>query len=324
MSAPVDTRPLVSALRGRRSGATEVRELAPWKRKVARILAPYLFVSPAFVLFTVFICLPLIGTILISFTNWPLLGQPHLNGLSNFRTLLHDSVLADALRNTFLFTLLTVVVHMVLGLALALAVTATHSRVVRYITRTAFFAPFLMSSGVVALLWGGLLNYNFGPIPYYLQSLGIHLPDVLNSNFWVVPSLVLVDVWATIGISFLIFLVGLQSIPETLHEAARIDGAGRWAAFWHVTIPMLSPTMLFASLTSFIGAFQIFTWMDVITNGGPGNSSLSMVQYVYRSAFQNLQLGYGASVGVVVLLILIVVSGVQFVASRWWVHYERT
>lgn len=300
------------------------RGLAPyWRYRVGSLIAPYLFISPALVLFLVFICLPMLGTILISMTDWPLLGTPSFNGVQNYEKLLHDPLLAAALRNTFEFTILTVIVHIILGMALALGINAIRSRVIQYIARTAFVAPFLMSSGVVALLWGGLLNYNFGPIPFYLQGMGIHLPDVLNSTGWVIPALVLVDVWATIGISFLIFMVGLHSVPEQLFEAAQIDGAGRWSRFLHVTLPMLSPSMLFASLTAFIGAFQIFTWMQIMTAGGPNNASLSMVQYVYRAGFQNLTLGYGASVGVVVLIILVVVSGIQFTASRWWVHYER-
>jgi len=283
-----------------------------------------MFIAPALVLFLVFIFLPLFGTILIAFTNWPELGAPHFSGFANFTEMIHDGVLLDALKNTFIFTLLTVTLHLILGLLLAIAVVRSRRRWVQYLTRTAFFAPYLMAGGVVALLWGDLLNFDFGPIHYYFAQLGVALPNVLGSAFWVTPSLVVVDVWATLGITFLIFLVGLQSVPVHLYEAAKVDGAGRLASFWSITIPMVSPVILFASLTSFIGAFQIFTWQDVITNGGPGNSSLSMVQYVYRSAFQNGQLGYGSAIGLVILVVLLVISGIQFTASRWWVHYERS
>jgi ABC-type sugar transport system permease subunit len=286
-------------------------------------LIPYLFISPAYLLFITFICLPLVSTVVISFLDWPLLGSPHLAGLANYSHLSHDSVLLDALRNTFIFTALTVVIHLVLALALAMAVNATRSRFVRYLTRTAFFAPFLMSSGVVALMWGGLVNHDFGPIAYYLELLGMHPPDFLNSSFWVIPSLVIVDVWQTLGFTFIIFLVGLQSIPLSLYEAARVDGAGRWRRFFRITLPMLSPTTFFAVIISFVGAFQIFTWMDVITNGGPGNASISMVEYVYRAAFQKLNLSYGSTIAVVILVVLLIVTGLQFGLSRWWVHYER-
>ena len=284
---------------------------------------PYLFISPAYLLFLVFICLPLGATIVISFLNWPLLGSPHGNGVANYTKLFHDGVALTALRNTFIFTVLTAVSHLVVALLLALGVQATRSRFVQYLTRTAFVAPFLMSGGVVALMWAGLLNHDFGPITYYLEKLGFHPPDFLNSKVWVIPSLVVVDLWQTIGITFIIMLVGLQSIPGVLYEAARVDGAGRWERFVHVTMPMLSPTALFAVIVSFIGAFQIFTWMQIMTDGGPGNSSLSMVQYVYRSAFRDFSLGYGSTVGVLTLVVLLLFTLFQFGLSRWWVHYER-
>lgn len=284
---------------------------------------PYLFLSPAYLLFLLFILLPLLATIAISFTDWPLLGVPEPNGIANYVKLLSDPVAFAALRNTFLFTVLTAVIHLILALALALAVQATRSRFVRYLTRTAFVAPFLMSGGVVALMWAGLLNHDFGPIAYYLEQLGFHPPDFLNSPGWVIPTLVVVDLWQTIGITFIIMLVGLQSIPSVLYEAARVDGAGAWSRFLHVTVPMLSPTALFAVIVSFIGAFQIYTWMAIMTDGGPDNSSLSMVQYVYQKAFRDFDLGYGSSIGVMTLVVLLLFTLVQFLVSRWWVHYER-
>ncbi len=286
-------------------------------------LVPYLFISPAYLLFTVFILLPLLATVAISFLNWPLLGTPHATGLKNYVDLVHDSVALKALRNTFLFTILTAAAHLIIALALAMGVRASRSRIVQYFVRTAFVAPFLMSGGVVALMWGGLMNHDFGPIAYYLEKLGFNPPDFLNSKVWVIPSLVVVDLWQTIGITFIFMLVGLQSIPAVLYEAARVDGASAWNRFVHVTLPMLSPTALFAIVISFIGAFQTFTWMEILTNGGPGNSSLSMVQYVYRSAFQNFQLGYGSTIGVMTLVVLLLFTLVQFGISRWWVHYER-
>src|SRR5882757_3057448 len=309
----------------RRLSQPHSRTAPPTRPLMSRLApaVPYLFISPAYLLFLVFIGLPLVATIVISFLDWPLLGDPHGNGVANYTKLFHDGVALSALRNTFIFTAVTTAAHLVLALALALGVQATRSRVVQYITRTAFVAPFLMSSGVVALMWGGLLDHDFGPITYYLQQVGFHPPDFLNSRAWVIPCLVVVDLWQTIGITFIIMLVGLQSIPSVLYEAARVDGASWWDRFVHVTLPMLSPTALFAIIVSFIGAFQIFTWMDIMTDGGPGNSSLSMVQYVYRSAFRNFQLGYGSTIGVLTLVVLLLFTILQFGISRWWVHYER-
>lgn len=310
-------------------GTSTARVRPPVERARPRLstrlgsVVPYLFISPAYLLFIVFILVPLLATVAISFTDWPLLGIPQPNGLANYAALFHDPVALSALRNTFLFTVLTAAIHLVLALALALAVQASSSRIVQYFVRTAFVAPFLMSGGVVALMWAGLLNHDFGPIAYYLEQLGLHPPDFLNSKVWVIPTLVVVDLWQTIGITFIIMLVGVQSIPAVLYEAARVDGAGAWSRFVHVTLPMLSPTALFAIVISFIGAFQIFTWMEIMTNGGPANASLSMVQYVYRSAFQDFKLGYGSTIGVMTLVVLLLFTLVQFGVSRWWVHYER-
>jgi multiple sugar transport system permease protein len=218
---------------------------------------------------------------------------------------------------------MTTAIHVVLGLALALAVTSARSRAVRYWARTAIVTPFLMSAGVVALMWSYIMAGDTGPLNYYLRRIGLHPPNWLASGSWSLPALVIVDVWATIGFAFIIFLVGLQSIPAELHEAAAIDGAGAVARFRRITLPLLSPATLIAAATGFIGAFEIFTWPLIDTNGGPGIATQTVLLYIYRGAFQNYQFGYSAVVSLINVAILVGFVVVMGVLARRWVHYER-
>jgi multiple sugar transport system permease protein len=283
----------------------------------------YVFVSPALLLYTAFIAIPLVGIIVISFTQWNLITSPHWVGLRNYRQVAHDTQLGQTLLNTFLFDIMTTALHVVLGLALALAVTTVKSRVVRYWVRTAIVAPFLLSAGVVALLWSYLLAQGTGPFNYYLSKVGVHGPNWLASATWSLPGLVIIDVWATIGFTFIIFLVGLQNVPGQLYEAARVDGARAWARFRNITLPMLSPATLIAAVTGFIGAFEIFTWPLIDTDGGPGTATQTILLYIYRSAFQNYQFGYSSVLSLINMAILVSFLAVAGLATKRWVHYER-
>ncbi len=252
-----------------------------------------------------------------------LLTPPRFAGLSNFRMLAHDGELAQALVNSLLFDIMTTSLHIVTGMGLAIAVTSVRSKIVRYWARTAFVVPFLMSAGAVAVMWSYILSGSTGPLNYYLTRMGMSPPDWLASGTWALPSLVGVDLWQTVGITFIIFLVGLQSIPSDLYEAAAIDGVGPFQRFRFITFPMLTPATLVASVTAFIGAFEIFTWPYVITSGGPGNATLTIMVYIFRVSFRDLELGYGAAVSIVNLVVLVTLVTVGFRVARRWVHYER-
>jgi multiple sugar transport system permease protein len=286
-------------------------------------LAAYLLLSPALALYIAFIGIPLVGIVAISFVQWDLISPPHLVGLANYRAVGRDHQLGQTLSNTFLFTIMTTAIHIVLGMALAIAVTTVKSRAVRFWARTAIVTPFLMSAGVVALMWSYIMADTTGPLNYYLTKLGLHPPNWLASGTWSLPSLVIIDVWATLGFTFIIFLVGLQSIPGELYEAASIDGAGAWTRFRRITLPMLSPATFIASATGFIGAFEIFTWPLIDTNGGPGVATQTILLYIYRDAFQNYQFGYTAVVSLINVAILVSFVVVMGLLARRWVHYER-
>jgi multiple sugar transport system permease protein len=312
-----------SAPSARRAGAAWARRLLRQKSGGRQNLAAYLLLSPALVLYLAFIGVPLVGVILISFVQWDLVSHWHWVGLHNFENVAHDNELGRSLLNSFLFDVMTTAVHIVLGMALAIGVTVVRSRVVRYWVRTAIVIPFLMSAGVVALMWSYILAGETGPLNYYLAKIGISAPNWLASNTWSLPGLVIIDVWATIGFTFIIFLVGLQSIPSEMYEAASIDGAGPIGRFRNITLPLLSPATFLASVTAFIGAFEIFTWPLIDTNGGPGIATQTILLYIYRAGFQDYEFGYSAVVSLINIAILVSFLIVMGVMARRWVHYER-
>jgi ABC-type sugar transport system permease subunit len=324
--APRAAGTMVDAAGRRGGGATATSPPRRQRRRGGgrrQSLAAYLLLSPALALYIAFIGIPLVGIVVISFVQWDLISPPHFVGLGNYRALGHDHQLGQTLSNTFFFTIMTTAIHIVLGMALAIAVTTVRSRAVRFWARTAIVTPFLMSAGVVALMWSYIMADTTGPLNYYLTKLGLHPPNWLASGTWSLPSLVIIDVWATLGFTFIIFLVGLQSIPAELYEAASIDGAGAFTRFRRITLPMLSPATFIASATGFIGAFEIFTWPLIDTNGGPGVATQTILLYIYRDAFQNYQFGYTAVISLINVAILVSFVVVMGLLARRWVHYER-
>jgi multiple sugar transport system permease protein len=279
--------------------------------------------SPAALLFLLFFVGPVAAAIVLSVYHWDVLTPAQFAGTANFRELLHDKVLRTAIYNTFVFTFMTVIAHIVLGLGLALVVNGLASRVLRYFLRTALFFPMLVSWGAVSLLWKYALDPNFGFVNYYIAKLGIHPPNWLIDAHWALPSLVFIDLWRSLGYTFVILLAGLQTVPDHLYEAARVDGAGKVRQFWHVTLPMMSPTLLFAFIISFIGAFQIFDPMYIMTQGGPGTATLSLVQYDYYKAFRDFQMGYACAMALIIAAIILIVTLIQLRLSKLWVHYDR-
>lgn len=304
-------------------------ERKPWSNKGGRTRArveamtAYLMLSPAMLLFLLFVVAPVVAAVVLSFYSWDLLSPAVFVGFDNYRELFTDSTLLIALKNTLVFTFATVILHLVLGMGLALIVNAATSRALKYFLRTAFFFPFLVSWAAVSLLWKYVLDPNFGFVNYYLAKIGITAPNWLIDPTWALPSIVGIDLWRTLGYTFVILLAGMQTVPQHLYDAARVDGAGKVQQFWHVTLPGMSPTLLFAVVISFIGAFQIFDPMYIMTQGGPGTSTLSLVQYDYYTAFRDFKMGYACTVALVIAAIIIVVSGIQLALSRLWVNYDR-
>jgi multiple sugar transport system permease protein len=192
---------------------------------------------------------------------------------------------------------------------------------VRGAFRLSFLFPFVVSAAAVALIWRFLLNADLGLVNYWLGQLGIDRINWLGSSTWSPIAVVIVSSWKTLGFSMLIYIAGLQAIPKVYREAAIVDGAGAWARFRHVTLPLLSPTILFLVVINTISAFQLFAEPRVLTQGGPGDSSRTIVQYIYDTAFQGFRLGYASTVGLTLMVLLIILTAIQFRIARRWTHY---
>jgi len=271
---------------------------------------PYWFMLPYVLFFLLFRLGPSLAGLGISFTNWQVGGTTKLIGLANFQAMPNDTRLLDAIKNTVFFTVLTVPLLIVLSLALALLL--NQPRAGRTLGRVAAFTPFVMMSTVIGILWTWILEKDFGLLNVYL---GRKIPWLVDSDV-AMYSIVLTTVWWTVGYDMVLFLAGLQDIPRELYEAAQIDGGNQLQIFRHVTIPMLAPTIFLVVLLTVNNSFQVFDQVYVMTAGGPGTSTLTLVQYVYTVAFQFQKFGYGSAVALLLFAILIGFALLQMRAYR--------
>jgi multiple sugar transport system permease protein len=295
-----------------RSSPGRRKEVVGARRREA--LAGYLFVSPAVLLFVVFLGGPLLAAMAFSLTSWQLIGPIRWAGLANFKAIFTSSSTLQVLGNTFYFTFGSIVLHVVPAFLLAALVVRLRSRVLRYLIQTIYTAPFLIGYASAALIADYMLNPAFGPLQYYARKLGISLPTtgLLNSPTWAMPTLLGVDAWATFGFLFLVMVAGLQQVPNELYEAAAIDGAGAWRQLFSITLPAAAPTVFYAMIVNFVLAFQIFAPMYIMTQGGPLNRTESIVQYIYEETFESFQIGAGSAMAVVSFVVIASVTLVQF------------
>lgn len=292
------------------------------KQQQHEVLVAYLFLAPALLLFLIFIAVPFFGTFGLSLFSWDMFTPARFVGLANYQKLVSDNTARMAIWNTIVFTFWSLVLHISIGMLLALAVNRILSKVFQYFLRTAYFFPLIMSWAAVALMWLYLLDPNFGIVNFYFGQIHLPTPNWLLTSSLALPTLIVIDLWRTLGFTFVILLAGLAGVPVQLQEAARLDGANAWKRFWHVTLPMMSPTMFFACVITVVGAFQIFDPMYVMTNGGPGTSTLSIVLDIYETGFQSFQMGYASTLALVVFLVIMLLTVIQLRISRYWVHYE--
>jgi multiple sugar transport system permease protein len=285
-----------------------------WRWSASRrreAITAYLFLVPFLVFFAIFIVRSVVYGINVSFYDWKVLAPDHKwLGLKNYETLLKDPVWWTSIRNTAIFALLTVIGTTILALAAALAVNAPIRG--RDFFRVVFYAPGVLSVGVVGILWQWMMDTNFGVINYGLNLLGLpKIPWLSDANV-VLPSLSLVTIWWGFGFPMLIFLAGLQGIPEPLYEAAKIDGANSRQLFFRITLPLLRPTILFVTVTQFIAHLQVFGQPYIITGGGPGYASYSVIIYLYQQAVRYLQAGYASAIAIGLAVIMIGLTLLQF------------
>jgi multiple sugar transport system permease protein len=295
-----------------------------WLAKESRreALAGYLFILPTFLGYTTFIIGPILAAIGISFTQYDILSPARFVGLANYAQLLSDPRLRTVYWNTVFFTLFAVSFNVGVGLLLAVLINRSMPGPLKYLFRTVYFFPVLVALVYSSIIWRFLYQKDSGIINYYLSFLSVAPIPWLSGKEWVMPSIIIMDVWKNTGFAMLVFLAGLQNIPDVYYEAAQLDGANRWQLFRNVTLPLISPTLFFNLIIFMIGALQVFDSISVLTQGGPGDASRSLVMYIVEKAFQTFEMGYASAVSITLFIVIMFLTLIQFRVGRSWVHYE--
>lgn len=292
----------------------------PWFKRDHEGLTAFLFLLPNIIGFLVFTALPVGAGFLLVFYDWDLMTEANFVGFENFRQLLSDDVFIASFVNTIYFVGASVPLSVILGLVAALLTNQALRGIVFF--RSAFLLPYVAVTVAVALVWRWLYLPELGLVNILLSFAGIDGPAWLTSETWAMPALIIMSVWKFFGYNMVIFLAGLQTIPEHLHEAAMIDGATRWRRFISITLPMLSPVTFFVVIISIINSFQVFDQALVMTNGGPGTSTTTLVLYIYQVGFQSFEMGYASAIALVLFTGIFIFTIAQFILQRRWVHYE--
>ncbi|CAM3503122.1 carbohydrate ABC transporter permease [Occultella aeris] len=292
------------------------RQRPPGSRlKLRNTFIGWTFILPNFIGFAVLTLVPVVILFYMAFTSWNVFGAADWVGLENFRDLISDRTFHTALLNTGYYALLHIPLTLAVSLGLALLLN-TKLRGVAFFRTVAFF-PYITSIVAIAVVWNMLFSPESGPVNQFLMALGIdNPPGWTTSTTWAMPAVALVSTWRDMGYYMLLFLAGLQAIPGELYEAARVDGANKIQRFWNVTIPSLRPTTFFVTVMLTIGSFKVFDLILVMTDGGPGTATLVLSQYIYRKGFEEQQFGYASAVAIVLFLICITVTVVQFLVNK--------
>lgn len=298
--------------------------VATWKRlnPAARseAIAFYVWILPWLVGFLLWRAWPMLDSLYLAFTDYRLLNSPTFTGLENIRTLLDDEQFWQSLRVTFFYVAGTVPIGTMIAMGAAMLL-AQKLKGVNF-WRTIYFMPSVVAGVTVAVMWSFIFNPKFGLLNIVLEWIGIKGPAWLASETWALPALIIMGWWTRIGTQMVIYLAGLKGIPKVLYEAAEIDGAGAWAKFRNVTVPMLSPTILFNVIIELIAAFQIVDPPLVLTDGGPNNATRLYVFNLYETAFEFSKMGYASLLAWILFIIVMLLTILTLQISKRSIYYE--
>ncbi|MGB3376541.1 MAG: sugar ABC transporter permease [Microbacterium sp.] len=309
MTAPVTTDTVTpddrsTTLPRRRSALRRRNTLIGWS-----------FILPNFAGFAAFTLVPVVILFYMAFTNWNIFGKADWVGLANFQRLLGDGSFRNAFWNTLYYSVMHIPLTIVVSLGLALLLNNKLRGVAFF--RTAAFFPYITSIVAIAVVWNLLFSPDYGPINAMLRFIGIeNPPGWLTSKDWAMPAVVIVSTWRDMGYYMILFLAGLQTIPPELHEAARVDGANVWQRFVNVTLPSLRPTMFFVTVMLTINSLKVFDLILVMTDGGPGQATMVLSQFIYRKGFEESQFGYASAAAVALFFLCIIVTIAQFLWNK--------
>lgn len=290
------------------------------KRKFKNTATAYLFLLPNLVGFLIFTLIPIICSMALSFMEWDSANPMVFVGLENFKRLWTDDTFKISLWNTVYYSAFTVPLTMAAALGLALILNQKMKGI--NIFRTIFFFPHVASLVAIAVVWNLLFHPTLGPINNILRSFGMANPPGWTSSIdWAMPVIIIVSIWKSMGYYMVLYLSGLQAIPRELYEAAKVDGANSFQRFKNITLPMLTPTTFFVSIMLTISCFKVFDLVSVMTNGGPGRATNVLVFNIYNTAFINYEFGYASAISMILFVIVLAITIVQFRAEKKWVSY---
>ncbi|MGQ9628928.1 MAG: carbohydrate ABC transporter permease [bacterium] len=292
------------------------------KLRMRENLEGYLFAMPWMIGFVVFVAGPILASLVLSFCEYDIVSTMKWTGLKNYYKLFTgDRLFWISLYNTAYYSFFSIPLGIAGGLVIALLMNQNVRAL--GLLRTIYYLPAVTSGVAVSILWIWILDPSVGLINYLLDKIGIVGPLWLQDPKWSKPALIIMSLWG-VGGSMVIYLAGLQGIPTELYEAAAIDGANAWQKFWHVTIPMMTPVILFNLIMGIIGSFQVFTQAYIMTSGGPLNSTLFYVYYLYKVGFEGLHMGYASSMAWILFVVILALSLLAFKSSSAWVYYEAS
>ena len=287
-----------------------------------KALLGYLFLAPTILGILTFTAGPVVFSLLLSLFRWNVFSPMEYLGLANYQRLFTDQRALIGLGTSALFVVFAVTLQMAVGLGLAMVIQSRLRTWLRYSFRTAFLLPMLMSGAATAIVLSYMVHKEFGAVNYYLGRLGVPAIPWLTEGSWAMVTIVLSYVWLSMGFTMILFTGGLNNISKEILDAADVDGAQGFTLFRHVTLPLLSPTLLFAAVTGIIGGLQVFDLPYIMTRGGPGDATRTAVMVMYESAFKNMEVGYGSTIAVFLFVVILAVTVVQFVGSKRWVFYQ--
>lgn len=293
------------------------------KKRIKENLIGYSFILPAFIGFLVFMAYPLFYSLFISLMDWNMFKGPlgsKFCGLDNYIKAFNNEYFQTGFLNNI--KLMVVAVPILLILSIVLATLLNFKIYLRGPLRAAYFIPYITTITASALVFSALFHPEYGPINSTLRMLGVEdLPGWATSVKWALPTIGIFWIWKNIGYCIVIYLAGLQGISPSYYEAAAIDGASKWQQFYKITIPLVSPTTFFLLVTSVISSFQIFAEVNVLTQGGPGTTTTTLVYHIYDMAFKQFKMGYASAVSWIFFVMVLIITGIQWIVQKKWVQY---
>ncbi len=280
------------------------------------------FLAPAMIGFIIFIALPIILVFYLSLTDYSLIKGAEWVGIANWQRLFADPSIAPAFMNTVKFVLILVPLHVIFGLLIAYGIYSIRSKRFQTVMRGIIYFPSIVTAASVAIVFSAMFSTNNGFVNYFISQLGGSPVGWLTDQTWVYVTIAIFSFWKTIGTTFLYYYIGLCNVPDSYYEAAKIDGANSIQTFFRITLPLVTPTIFFVLVTTCIGVFQIFDEPYFITDGGPGETTVSVGLKIYRVGFNDLNFGYGSAIAVLLFVVILAITIFQLIGQKKWVVYD--